>query len=359
MMSKHLKIIKNEKKFFNSVGSMTNKLSLNSNIIKNFTILNKKQLKKKRNFLLFDLYYKPGKFKKFNFSKLNIELFNFYLEYLRNVDLKTFLSYSIFLRLFQNRKFLKLNLKKNINKKLLSFEHNLLNNIENIYYYNNPLILSLGIYNNIYSYFIKFIFSIFHFNIFLKKKNYDKNSNCILYITTNLFFRENKKEVIKIRKNISNYSFLYRKLIKKIKFIKLIIIFKEEFEKIIIKLQYMTHKNKNLKNTIKFNDKNIKNIFGQLYNPLKLPLGWDNKPIPYWLYKLHGLNEIFTCEICGNCKFHGRIAFERHFSETRHINGLRSLGIHYSKIYYEITTISKALELSNYLEKKKNIIKNF
>jgi len=52
-------------------------------------------------------------------------------------------------------------------------------------------------------------------------------------------------------------------------------------------------------------------------------------------------------------------AFERHFSETRHINGLRSLGIHYSKIYYEITTISKALELSNYLEKKKNIIKNF
>ena len=25
-----------------------------------------------------------------------------------------------------------------------------------------------------------------------------------------------------------------------------------------------------------------------IYNPLKLPLGWDGKPIPYWLYKLHG-----------------------------------------------------------------------
>ncbi|KAH9050813.1 splicing factor 3A, partial [Aphanomyces euteiches] len=25
------------------------------------------------------------------------------------------------------------------------------------------------------------------------------------------------------------------------------------------------------------------------YNPLNLPLGWDGKPIPYWLYKLHGL----------------------------------------------------------------------
>jgi splicing factor 3A subunit 3 len=24
-------------------------------------------------------------------------------------------------------------------------------------------------------------------------------------------------------------------------------------------------------------------------NPLKIPLGFDGKPIPYWLYKLHGL----------------------------------------------------------------------
>ncbi len=29
-----------------------------------------------------------------------------------------------------------------------------------------------------------------------------------------------------------------------------------------------------------------------MYNPLKLPLGWDGKPIPYWLYKLHGLNQV-------------------------------------------------------------------
>lgn len=36
-----------------------------------------------------------------------------------------------------------------------------------------------------------------------------------------------------------------------------------------------------------------------VYNPLKLPLGWDGKPIPYWLYKLHGLNLEFKCEICG------------------------------------------------------------
>jgi hypothetical protein len=29
-----------------------------------------------------------------------------------------------------------------------------------------------------------------------------------------------------------------------------------------------------------------------IYNPLKLPLGFDGKPIPYWLYKLHGLNQV-------------------------------------------------------------------
>ena len=36
-----------------------------------------------------------------------------------------------------------------------------------------------------------------------------------------------------------------------------------------------------------------------IYNPLNLPLGFG-KPIPYWLYKLHGLNLEFKCEICGN-----------------------------------------------------------
>jgi splicing factor 3A subunit 3 len=36
----------------------------------------------------------------------------------------------------------------------------------------------------------------------------------------------------------------------------------------------------------------------QIYNPLKLPMGWDGKPIPYWLYKLHGLGQVTTCESC-------------------------------------------------------------
>lgn len=52
----------------------------------------------------------------------------------------------------------------------------------------------------------------------------------------------------------------------------------------------------------------------RIYNPLKLPLGWDGKPIPYWLYKLHGLGVEFPCEICGNYVYMGRKAFDRHFS---------------------------------------------
>lgn len=57
---------------------------------------------------------------------------------------------------------------------------------------------------------------------------------------------------------------------------------------------------------------------GVLYNPLNLPLGWDGKPIPYWLYKLHGLGVEFKCEICGNASYYGRRAFDRHFQEFRH-----------------------------------------
>jgi splicing factor 3A subunit 3 len=52
---------------------------------------------------------------------------------------------------------------------------------------------------------------------------------------------------------------------------------------------------------------------GPIYNPLNLPLGWDGKPIPYWLYKLHGLGVEYKCEICGNQSYWGRRAFDRHF----------------------------------------------
>ncbi len=52
---------------------------------------------------------------------------------------------------------------------------------------------------------------------------------------------------------------------------------------------------------------------GPIYNPLNLPLGYDGKPIPYWLYKLHGLSVEYKCEICGNYSYWGRRNFDRHF----------------------------------------------
>ncbi|OII73385.1 splicing factor 3A subunit [Cryptosporidium ubiquitum] len=90
----------------------------------------------------------------------------------------------------------------------------------------------------------------------------------------------------------------------------------------------------------------------KVYNPLKLPLGPDGRPMPYWLYKLNGLGIEFKCEICGNCSYWGRRAFERHFSETRHANGLNALGIPNTCHFKEITKISDAQELYSALCKQ-------
>eukprot|EP00300_Choanocystis_sp_HF-7_P006083 c14468_g1_i2.p1 GENE.c14468_g1_i2~~c14468_g1_i2.p1 ORF type:complete len:380 (-),score=116.11 c14468_g1_i2:190-1329(-) len=82
-----------------------------------------------------------------------------------------------------------------------------------------------------------------------------------------------------------------------------------------------------------------------VHNPLNIPLGYDGKPIPYWLYKLHGLGIEYNCEICGNFKYKGRRAFERHFQEWRHTHNMRSLKIPNTKHFHEITSIVDAMNL--------------
>jgi len=82
-----------------------------------------------------------------------------------------------------------------------------------------------------------------------------------------------------------------------------------------------------------------------IYNPLNLPLGWDGKPIPYWLYKLHGLNLEFKCEICGNYSYWGPRPFERHFQEWRHSYGMKCLGIPNTRPFQGITLIEDAYTL--------------
>ena len=91
----------------------------------------------------------------------------------------------------------------------------------------------------------------------------------------------------------------------------------------------------------------------KIYNPLKLPLAWDGKPIPFWLYKLHGLGVEFQCEICGSYTYMGRRAFDKHFSEARHLYGLKCLGITNSSLFREITGIEEARRLWGKIQEDK------
>ena len=89
----------------------------------------------------------------------------------------------------------------------------------------------------------------------------------------------------------------------------------------------------------------------KIYNPLNLPLDWDGKPIPYWLWKLHGLGTRYPCEICGNQVYMGRKAFDQHFYEWRHSQGLRCLGIPNTRHFFQVTSIQDAQTLWEKLKK--------
>ncbi|KAF6825049.1 splicing factor 3a [Colletotrichum plurivorum] len=90
----------------------------------------------------------------------------------------------------------------------------------------------------------------------------------------------------------------------------------------------------------------------KIYNPLKLPLAWDGKPIPFWLYRLHGLGVEFPCEICGNFVYMGRRAFDKHFNEARHVHGLRCLGITNTTLFRDITSIEEAASLWDKIQRE-------
>uniref|UniRef100_A0A2K5F0J1 Splicing factor 3A subunit 3 n=1 Tax=Aotus nancymaae TaxID=37293 RepID=A0A2K5F0J1_AOTNA len=64
-----------------------------------------------------------------------------------------------------------------------------------------------------------------------------------------------------------------------------------------------------------------------IYNAKILPLGWDGKPISYWLYKLHALN----------INYNWPKAFQRHFAEWRHAHGMRCLGIINTALFANVT----------------------
>jgi splicing factor 3A subunit 3 len=85
------------------------------------------------------------------------------------------------------------------------------------------------------------------------------------------------------------------------------------------------------------------------------PVGWDGKPIPYWLYKLHGLGVEYRCEICGNASYFGRKAYEKHFQEWRHAHGMRCLGIPNTRHFHDVTKINDAIALWEKIKKDSNV----
>lgn len=87
-----------------------------------------------------------------------------------------------------------------------------------------------------------------------------------------------------------------------------------------------------------------------IYNPKNVPLDWDGKPIPYWLFKLHGLNHYYPCEICGGESYRGKRNFELHFADQKHALGMKGLGIPNTKHFHGVTKIEDAQELWSKLQ---------
>lgn len=62
--------------------------------------------------------------------------------------------------------------------------------------------------------------------------------------------------------------------------------------------------------------------------------GSDEENLPTWFIKLNKLDQKYTCEICGNYSYTGRSSFEHHFTNERHVYGLKKIG--YNDDDYEV-----------------------
>lgn len=85
-----------------------------------------------------------------------------------------------------------------------------------------------------------------------------------------------------------------------------------------------------------------------------LPIGPDGKPVPFWLYKLQGLNHSYECEICGGALFQGRVMFNKHFGSAKHQYGLKCLGVAEESmpLFENITKIDEAKSLWKQLKRQ-------
>lgn len=88
-----------------------------------------------------------------------------------------------------------------------------------------------------------------------------------------------------------------------------------------------------------------------------LPLGVDGRPMPFWLYKLQGLHKSYTCEICGNASYKGRLLFSQHFLSNKHQHGLKFLGVDDEAVplFKDVTDIAEAMDLWKKVKKERRI----
>ncbi|PPD92611.1 hypothetical protein GOBAR_DD10446 [Gossypium barbadense] len=107
----------------------------------------------------------------------------------------------------------------------------------------------------------------------------------------------------------------------------------------------------------------------QIYNPLKLPMGWDGKPIPYWLYKLHGLGQreeevgVLVRHLSLSVRFvgttaTGAVGLLRGISKNGGISmACDALVFHNTKNFNEITNIQEAQELWEKIRERQGVNK--
>nr|UXY88188.1 hypothetical protein Cry52Nrm1_p164 [Cryptomonas curvata] len=69
-----------------------------------------------------------------------------------------------------------------------------------------------------------------------------------------------------------------------------------------------------------------KNFFFYKLNN-KLPIKYDDKPLPKWIIRSHKLNSEYKCHLCSGYLYRGLKSYYYHFFNLFHINKLFELGV--------------------------------
>lgn len=117
----------------------------------------------------------------------------------------------------------------------------------------------------------------------------------------------------------------------------------------------MTHQEREIENQLLLNEIEDQDNYVSQDESEAEPESAPSQQVPAWLAKINGLHLQFNCEICGGAVYHGPKAFEKHFSEPKHLHGLRCLGISDAPVYAGITSIAEATDLYKKLARSRKM----